>query len=106
MSIVKMKRLRLIALARDRDELLSSLLHAGCVEVSEPPADLADPLLRRDKARVAEAKSELAELKQALSVLRRQAPQRRGFSRPGRWSGREICWTMGLWPRRWRRPGR
>ncbi len=82
MSIVKMKRLRLIALARDRDELLSSLLHAGCVEVSEPPADLADPLLRRDKARVAEAKSELAELKQALSVLRRQAPQKEGFLTP------------------------
>lgn len=82
MSIVKMKRLRLIALARDRDELLSSLLHAGCVEVSEPPADLADPLLRRDKARVAEAKSELAELKQALSVLRRQAPQKEGLLAP------------------------
>mgnify|MGYP005806103729 FL=1 len=77
-----MKRLRLIALARDRDELLSSLLHAGCVEVSEPPADLADPLLRRDKARVAEAKSELAELKQALSVLRRQAPQKEGLLTP------------------------
>ena len=82
MSIVKMKRLRLIALARDRDELLSSLLHTGCVEVSEPPADLADPLLRRDKARVAEAKSELAELKQALSVLRRQAPQKEGLLTP------------------------
>ena len=82
MSIVKMKRLRLIALSRDRDELLSSLLHAGCVEVSEPPADLADPLLRRDKARVAEAKSELAELKQALSVLRRQAPQKEGLLTP------------------------
>ena len=82
MSIVKMKRLRLVALARDRDELLSSLLHAGCVEVSEPPADLADPLLRRDKARVAEAKSELAELKQALSVLRRQAPQKEGLLTP------------------------
>ena len=82
MSIVKMKRLRLIALARDRDELLSSLLHAGCVEVSEPPADLADPLLRRDKARVAEAKSELAELKQALSVLPRQAPQKEGLLTP------------------------
>ena len=82
MSIVKMKRLRLIALSRDRDELLSSLLHAGCVEVSEPPADLAVPLLRRDKARVAEAKSELAELKQALSVLRRQAPQKEGLLTP------------------------
>ena len=43
MSIVKMKRLRLIALARDRDELLSSLLHAGCVEVSEPPGGPGGP---------------------------------------------------------------
>ena len=36
MSIVKMKRIRLIALAEDRDALLSSLLHVGCVEISEP----------------------------------------------------------------------
>ena len=82
MSIVKMKRLRLIALARDRDGLLSSLLHAGCVEVSEPPADQSDPLLVRDKARVAEAKGELAELKQALSTLRKYAPQKEGLLTP------------------------
>ena len=40
MSIVKMKRLQLIALSQDRDALLSSLLHVGCVEVSEPPQAL------------------------------------------------------------------
>ena len=46
MSIVKMKRIRLIALAEERDallsSLLSSLLHVGCVEISEPSEYLAD----------------------------------------------------------------
>ena len=35
MSIVKMKRIRLIALAKDKDALLSSLLHVGCVELKD-----------------------------------------------------------------------
>ena len=38
MSIVKMKRIRLIALDRDKDELLAGLLHVGCVEISETAA--------------------------------------------------------------------
>ena len=42
MSIVKMKRIRLIALAKDKDALLSSLLHVGCVELKEPAELLAD----------------------------------------------------------------
>lgn len=84
MAIVKMKRLRLIALARDRDSLLAGLLHAGCVEVSEPPADVEDPLLRRDKARVAEAKGELTELGQAMAALRKYAPQKEGLLTPRR----------------------
>lgn len=51
MAIVKMKRLRVITLAEQRDELLSRLLHVGCVEVTEPKA-MSDPewtaLLNRD----------------------------------------------------------
>ena len=43
MSIVKMKRVRLIALAEDRDALLAGLLHAGCLEVREPTDALNDP---------------------------------------------------------------
>ena len=42
MAIVKMKRLRLIALAQDRDALLSSLLHVGCVELREPEGELSE----------------------------------------------------------------
>ena len=40
MSIVKMKRLRLIALSEERDDVLAQLLHLGCVEVTEPEAEL------------------------------------------------------------------
>ena len=42
MSIVKMKRLRILALTQDRDALLSALLHDGCVEVSEPSQALME----------------------------------------------------------------
>ena len=41
MAITKMKRIQLIALAKDRDELLSSLLHVGCVELREPEGELS-----------------------------------------------------------------
>ena len=43
MAIVKMKRLRLIALRAEQKELLGRLLHVGCVEVTETDQRLADP---------------------------------------------------------------
>lgn len=78
MAIVKMKRLRLIALAEDRDALLESLLHVGCVEVQEPSECLADEayaaLLKQETAHLAEARGDVAQLKQALDVLHKYAP--------------------------------
>ena len=61
MAIVKMKRVRLIALASDRDALLSELLHVGCVEVREPEGELADgaQLLHRDVSALADARGDL-----------------------------------------------
>ena len=35
-----MKKLRVVAMAESRDELLKGLLHLGCVEISEPEATL------------------------------------------------------------------
>ena len=46
MAITKMKRIQLIALAKDRDELLSSLLHVGCVELREPEGELSGEIGR------------------------------------------------------------
>ena len=83
MSIVKMQRLRLIALAQDRDALLDRLLHAGCVELSEPSAYLADDdwaqLLHRDTGRLPELKSQAGEFRQALDVLAKYAPYKGGM---------------------------
>lgn len=85
MAIVKMKRIRLIALAEDRDALLSSLLHVGCVEISEPEipqGEDGNPLLHRDAAGVAQAKAQLTALQHALEVLRKYAPRKKGMFAP------------------------
>ena len=84
MAIVKMKRIRLIALAQDRDALLAGLLHAGCVEVKEPSQTLAEgpDFLRREDARVAQAKDAQGELKAAVTVLNHTAPQKGGLFTP------------------------
>ena len=83
MSIVKMKRIRLIALAEDREKLMSSLLHVGCLEVKEPAELLADgdyaALLHRDTSDLAHAKAQLTELERALEALAKYAPQKTGF---------------------------
>ena len=78
MAITKMKRVRLIALAEDRDALLSSLLHVGCVELREPTEYLADEayasLLHRETSALADARADLTELQHAIEVLRQYAP--------------------------------
>ena len=43
MAIVKMKKLRVIALRQQRDDLMRQLLRLGCVEVQEPEGMLSDP---------------------------------------------------------------
>ena len=82
MSIVKMKRVRLIALAEDREALLAGLLHAGCLEVREPADALSDPemaaLLKRDTSVAADARVRLGLLKQAVETLDRYAPSKGG----------------------------
>ena len=45
MSIVKMKRLRLLGLRSDRDKLFRLLQRQGCVEINQPSVDPDDPQL-------------------------------------------------------------
>ena len=77
MAIVKMKKLRLMAVRSVRDELLRELLRRGCVEVSEPAElqgeDLA-PLLRRENGEQMAARSRYQALQNALEILSRYAP--------------------------------
>ncbi|WP_294531760.1 V-type ATP synthase subunit I [uncultured Pseudoflavonifractor sp.] len=83
MAIVKMKRLRVIALAAQRDELLQRLLHAGCVEVTEPQAELSDPewtaLLKRDTSALSDVKARQNAVNSALEALQKYAPEKKGL---------------------------
>ena len=78
-----MKRLRVIALAAQRDELLQRLLQAGCVEVTEPQAELSDPewtaLLKRDTSALSDVKARQNAVNSALEALQKYAPEKRGL---------------------------
>ena len=83
MSIVKMKRLRVIGFAEERDDLLQQLLHLGCVEISEPEDKVTDPewtaLLRRDTSALSQRKAESSALTSALEALDKYAPAKKGL---------------------------
>ena len=87
MAIVRMKRIRLIAMTRDREELLRQLQRAGCVEICQPETDPADPeewagLTRPDGSALALARERQQTLSQAIGILRRWAPEKTGLLAP------------------------
>ena len=76
MSIVSMKRLRLIALRSDREALFRALQQLGCVQVDEPsPPGEDDPawaaLQRPSGKELAAVREQMALCTQALGVLKR-----------------------------------
>lgn len=83
MAIVKMEKLRVMAMADHREALLSGLLHLGCVEISEPDGRLADPawsaLLQRGNSQLVSAKSEIADVNAALAAIKKYAQLKDGL---------------------------
>lgn len=83
MSIVKMKRLRLLGLRSDRDQLFRLLQKQGCVEINEPAIDPDDPdwaaLVRPDGRGLAIAKEQNTLLNNALSTLKKYAAAKEGL---------------------------
>lgn len=81
MAIVKMKRLRVIAMAACREELLGQLQRLGCVEIREPETAGEDwsGLLERESSRLAETKGALAEVNTALAAMRRYGQVKDGL---------------------------
>jgi len=81
--IVKMKRLRIIAMAGEKKRLMDGLLHLGCMEISEPADKLADPewseLLRREDSDLTQRKLELAEVQTALDAVKRYGKTKEGM---------------------------
>lgn len=83
MSIVKMKRLRLFALASDRDEMFVKLQSFGCVEVSDQSDKLTDAewstLVRPQSSDYAGNKAKSDKIEAALDALNKFAPVKSGF---------------------------
>lgn len=77
-----MKKLRVMALERRRDELLRGLLHLGCVEISEPE-QLSDPawsaLLERGTSALVQTLTEIADVNSALAAIRQYAKVKDGL---------------------------
>ena len=80
MAILKMKKLRLIAVRSNKDELLRELIRHGCVEISELEGELhgseIEALVHRESSDVASLKSRLATLTHAIDLLDRYAPKK------------------------------
>ena len=83
MAIVKMKKLRVMAMADKQDILLRELQKLGCVEISEPDDKLADPvwssLLKRGTSNLSETRTEITDVNAALAALKRYAHMKDGL---------------------------
>ena len=83
MAIVKMKKLRVIAMADRREILLRNLLHLGCVEISEPEGKLSDPawaaLLGRERSVLMERRSEITDATVAMEAVKRYGGIKEGM---------------------------
>ncbi len=79
MSIVKMKKLRIIALREQRDELMQQLLRLGCVQVTKPEGVLSDPeaaaILRPERVDMTRLRADLSQISSAVKIWERYAPQ-------------------------------
>lgn len=83
MAIVKMKRLHMLALESDRDELFDKLQHLGCLEVAEQSDRLSDPewaaLVTRNESLLSRQQEQLDRTAEALKLLDRFAPAKSGL---------------------------
>ena len=80
MSIVRMKKVRLLVLRSRRDDLMRELSRFGNMEITEPEALLSDPdtaaLLRRETSDLVQARTEQATLQRAIELLGSYAPEK------------------------------
>lgn len=78
MAIVKMKKLRLLAMKSESEQILKELQKLGCLEVTDSPVDFEDEevssLLGKEQADLSKCRAEFSELQNALKVLDKYAP--------------------------------
>ncbi len=97
MSIVKMKRLRVIGLQEEREVLLDQLLRLGCVEISEPEDKMTNPqwtaLVKREASSLSTVKSEASVLTAALAALKKYASAKDGLFQKRSDISEEAFWS-------------
>ena len=80
MAIVKMKKLRLMAVRDQKEKLLKDLMVFGCVELREPEETEFSPelscRLSREDSGVSEYRAEKTKLQQAIDVLNSYVPKK------------------------------
>ena len=80
MAILKMKKLRLMAVRSKKDELLRELIRHGCVEFSELEGEIQgsqlENLVSRESSDVATLKSQYTSLNHAIVLLSTYAPKK------------------------------
>lgn len=80
MAIERMKKLHLMAVRAQKEELIRQLMLLGCIEVSEPDISDVGPELRerlhRESGALAALKAERDALTQAIGVLDRLSPEK------------------------------
>ena len=81
MSIVKMKRLQLLAMQEDREKLLRCLQRHGCVSIEDVHSDGIPELSVPENIQADEMKEQLRTIDQALLILKKYAPVKEGLFR-------------------------
>lgn len=86
MAIEKMKKLRLMAVRSQKEALMRDMMLLGCVQVTEPEAELSDPsispLVKRESSDLVRYRAQFASLTHAVELLDRYAPQKKPFLAP------------------------
>ena len=77
MAIVKMKKLRLLAVRQEKDALLRDLERFGCVEFSELDDSLLDDGLFRENSDTLSLRNGQSQLMNAIGLLDRYAPEKK-----------------------------
>ena len=80
-----MKKLRLIAVRSQQEEILRELMLLGCVQINEPealPEEFADKLQRNDSGELFQDRQKLQKLQNALDVLDEYAKAKKGLLTP------------------------
>ena len=85
MSIVAMKKLRLIGVRSQQEDILRELMLLGCVQINEPespPEALKDKLRRSGPGELASDRQKQQKLQSALDVLDEYAKAKKGLLSP------------------------